>query len=353
MQNSRESAGLPHSRVRALLWLSASILAAQGCASSALLQPAGGFTHALGRDHPLVGRVYAVEERVWAQPEGLFDALAEADFALLGEAHGNRDHHLLQAQLLQEFASAHPAARVAFEMLDESQAAPLAAAAGSTADALAERVGWSETGWPAFELYRPVFEAALSAGLSIVAAHPSREHVRASMQGIDAAESAALRLDEPLAAEQTAAQREEIRESHCGHAPDAMVVAMQRAQAYKDAFMARALVQAGPPALLIAGRGHVRKDRGVPLFSQRLGARNVLSVAFVEVADQLTQPGDYDVQAFDYVVFTPRESDEDACARFKEQLERLSPSASSSTSSAASKLSIVCSSSIHTAASGT
>jgi uncharacterized iron-regulated protein len=339
-------------RIALPLWLLASV-AAQGCASPALLQPTGGFTHALGRDHPLVGRVYAATERSWARPEALFDALVESDFALLGETHTNRDHHLLQAQLVEHFARAHPDARVAFEMLGESQAAALAAVAGGAPEELAERVGWSETGWPAFELYRPVFAAALSAGLRIVAAHPSREHVRASMHGIDAAESAALRLDEPLPAEQQGAQREEIRESHCGHAPEAMVSAMQRAQSYKDAFMARALIQAGPPALLIAGRGHTRKDRGVPVFLRRLGARTVLSVAFVEVADQRTQPEDYDVSAFDYVVFTPRESDEDPCARFKRQLERLAPSASSSTSNAACTLSLACSSCRQASASGT
>jgi uncharacterized iron-regulated protein len=334
-------------------WFVCSIVAAVGCASPALLRPTGGFTHALGRDHPLVGRVFAVEARAWAQPEDLFDALAESDFALLGETHDNRDHHLLQAQLVEHFARAHPHASVGFEMLDESQAAPLAAASGGTAEQLAARVGWSETGWPAFELYRPVFDAALSAGLHIVAVHPSREHVHASMQGLPPEHAAALHLDQPLPAAQLAAQSEEIRESHCGHAPEEMVSAMQRAQSYKDAFMARALFSAGPPAVLIAGRGHARKDRGVPLFLRRLGAGKVLSVAFVEVDDQRSQPGDYDISGFDYVVFTPRQTDEDACARFKQQLERLAPSASSSRSSAASKLSLTCSSASQPAASGT
>jgi uncharacterized iron-regulated protein len=98
---------------------------------------------------------------------------------------------------------------------------------------------------------------------------------------------------------------------------------MQSAQSYTDAFMARALLQAGPPALLITGRGHVRKDRGVPLFLQRGGASAVLSVAFVEVIDDKTRPNDYDVSAFDFVVFTPRETDEDPCEQFKRQLESM------------------------------
>jgi uncharacterized iron-regulated protein len=132
-----------------------------------------------------------------------------------------------------------------------------------------------------------------------------------------------LHLDQPLsAAAQTQLERE-IRESHCGHAPPGMVEAMVRAQGYKDAFMARSIFEAHRPVALVTGRGHARTDRAVPHYLKLLGAKNVLSIAFVEVEDIQRVPEAYDLAAYDYVVFTPRVSDEDPCARFKEQLKQM------------------------------
>jgi uncharacterized iron-regulated protein len=271
----------------------------------------------------LVGRVYDVAEQRFVAPAALEKALARASLVVLGETHDNRDHHALEAQLLQKFAATHPGARVGFEMLDADQAVLLARPpAPANADELAERVAWAKSGWPEFALYRPVFERALAAHLPIVAAHPAAASVRASLHAIAADEAQALHLDLPLPAAQQAAQQAEIRDAHCGHAPAAMVSAMQRAQSFKDAFMARALLRAGLPALLVTGRGHARKDRGVPLFWLRSG-RASLSIGLVDVADAALAPRDYDVGAFDLVVFTPRVSDEDPCQRFREQLEHM------------------------------
>ena len=294
-----------------------------GCATAGTLQPAGGFTQTLGRAHPLVGVIWNVSAHAASTPDALRSALAQARYAVLGETHDNRDQHLLQAELTGAFLAAHPGAVVAFEMLDEDQAPQLRAGPLRDADALAERVHWSETGWPAFELYRPLVAIALQAGATIVAAHPSAEHVRASLHGVSDDEARALHLEPPLPPDQLAAQAEEIRAGHCGHAPAAMVTAMQRAQSYKDAFMARALYSTGKPALLIAGRGHARNDRAVPVFLRRAGASAILSVAFMDVDDAHTRAADYDIGAFDYVVFTPRVTDEDPCQRFRQQLETM------------------------------
>jgi uncharacterized iron-regulated protein len=294
------------------------------------LRPPAGFSQPLGHAHGLVGRIYATAQRRFVSTSTLEGALADAALVVLGETHDNRDHHLLEAQLLRAFGAAHGQVRVGFEMLDAKQGVELARGRPQSADALAERVAWANSGWPDFALYRPVFEAALSLGATLVAAHPDAPSVHASLAGVSASTAHALGLDVPLPEAQLTAQREEIRESHCGQAPAAMVVAMQRAQSFKDAFMARALIQSGPPALLVAGRGHARNDRGVPLFWQRAGQHSTLSVAFVDVSDAALQPSQYDLAAFDFVVFTPRVSDEDACERFRRELEKMrrhSPSA--------------------------
>jgi uncharacterized iron-regulated protein len=302
-------------RRMALAWL---LLAAVGCGAGAQLAPRDGYRSQLGAQHPLVGRVYAVKQHGLVSSSELLDAAAQARYLVLGETHDNPDHHQLQAAVLQHFLPSQPSAAVAFEMLDEEDAGALTQV--STAEQLAERVDWAHSGWPEFNMYKPVFETALSAHARVVAAHPSSAHVHESMTGAPAAD---LQLDTPLPEAQVQAQREEIRESHCGHGNEAMLVAMQRAQVYKDAFMARAVASTGAPTALIAGRGHARNDRAVPYFLQRRKAGPSLSVAFVEVDDRRPDPSEYDSAAFDFVVFTPRVSDEDPCEKFRKQLEQM------------------------------
>jgi uncharacterized iron-regulated protein len=310
--------------LHAARWLLAcAIFAAVGCSSTTTqLVPTNGYSSALGAKHPLVGKIYRGSTREPVAADALFAALGSARYLVLGETHDNRDHHQLQAQLLGRFLEAQPGAAVAFEMLDEDDAGKLTQAAQS-ADELAQRVAWADSGWPDFSLYQPVFDAALSAHARIVAAHPSAEHVRGSMQGIDAAEARDLGIDTPLPEAQIQAQHDEIRESHCGRGNDAMLKAMQSAQVYKDAFMARAVKQTNAPTALVTGSGHARTDRAVPYFLARAAAGKTQSIAFIEVDDGKTVASAYDTTAFDFVVFTPRASDEDPCEKFRKQLEQM------------------------------
>src|SRR5206468_45426 len=79
-----------------------------------------------------------------------------------------------------------------------------------------------------------------------------------------------------------------------------------------DARMAEALVRAGQRdgAILIAGAGHVRTDRGVPFHLQRRApGATVVSVAFLEVEATVDAPAGYAARfegalPFDYVWFT-------------------------------------------------
>jgi uncharacterized iron-regulated protein len=87
---------------------------------------------------------------------------------------------------------------------------------------------------------------------------------------------------------------------------------MIEAQRARDAQMARALT-AHPAAVLIAGAGHARRDRGVPLYLPA-GAR-VLSVAFLEVDGEIQDARRYEgIESFDYVRFTAPQPREDPCA---------------------------------------
>jgi uncharacterized iron-regulated protein len=305
---------------------SALALVVAGCAAPMTLVPAHGFVQPLGKAHPLVGRIYDVARRDFVSVSALNEAVAASEFLVLGETHDNRDHHELEAKLVEQFSEAHASAAAGFEMLDDDQREATRNPPRDPRE-LARRVDWDASGWPEFDQYLPVFEMVLSRSMPLIAAHPSAENVRASLAAIPEDEMKRLHLDAPLPDAVRAALREEIRQAHCGRAPAPMLDAMERAQSYKDAFMARSLRSAERPVVLVTGAGHARNDRAVPHFLHLFGATRVTSVALIEVDDARATPDRYDLAAFDFVVFTPRVSDQDACERFKEELQKMRQSA--------------------------
>jgi uncharacterized iron-regulated protein len=288
-----------------------------------VITPKGGFVEPLGRAHPLVGSVWSQAEQREIPAQLLYSHLRASSWLVLGESHDNRDHHLLEAHFLDVFLSAHPTASVGFEMLDETQAPALTPPLPSTAAEFAARVHWAQSGWPDFAQYEPVFALLLDRHARLFAAHPSRDHVHEAMHALSPELARSLHLDQPLPQGLHNALAQEIRDSHCGYAPEAMVEPMVSAQVFKDAWMARALVSEQAPAALVTGRGHADETRGVPRAMRMQGVSDVLTIALIEVDDARKQPSQYDVEAYDFAVFTPRTSDESACDRFRKQLVRM------------------------------
>ncbi len=293
----------------------------------------------LGRGDALVGRIYDTEERRFVAPEPVLERARAADFVLLGEKHDNPAHHRLQAWLVAALARAGRKPAVVFEMVPLDREPALAAAIGAhpdDPDALASALDWAHGGWPDFALYRPVFAAALAARLPIAAGDLPRSELarlrRSGLDAIPAAERARLALDPPPSDEARRAFADEVREAHCGMAPEAMVDAMSDLPRARDATLASVVVAAGAGdgALLIAGAGHVRRDRGVPLYLERRAPqRSVLALAFSEVARGAGVAEDPDARAsrlgtaIDLIWFTPRVDDQDPCERFRHELEKL------------------------------
>ncbi|MGH7438830.1 MAG: ChaN family lipoprotein [Polyangiaceae bacterium] len=256
-----------------------------------------------------------------------------APIVLVGEIHDNPDHHRLEARLLQSFATTHPAPAVVFEMLDRGQQPTIdasLAAHPADADALARAVAWDSSGWPPWSMYRPVFEAALGAHAPILAAGIDRRdamriaHDRAA--AFDPALVHPFGLDAPLPPDDQAAVRREMNEVHCGLLPESMLDTMVLVQRSRDALMAERLHEGtagGRGALLVAGAGHVRRDRGVPVQLARAYAARALAIGLVPVRDADTVPESYvagfDATGlpFDFVWFTPRTDDVDHCAEMR------------------------------------
>ena len=284
---------------------------------------------ALDRDHPLVGRIYRVADGKWIDERALVAVFAEADYVLLGERHDNPDHHALQAWLIERLIAAdrHPALAVEMAGQDQQEALDQAVADHPhDPDAVGDAVQWRQH-WPAWAQYRSVVSMALDHRLPIVAANlPQgmvRNLVREGIGAVDAATVARLGLDEEIEPATRSAIQQEMVASHCNMLPVDVADAMVLGQVATDAQLAARLTE-HPTAVLIAGSGHVRGDRGVPMHLRRHGhLRKVVSHAFIDVQAGLPSPSDYADRygvatlPFDYVWFTPRFSDEDPCAGFQ------------------------------------
>ena len=293
------------------------------------------WTSPTGRNHPLAERIWDVRAGTFVLPPDLTARLANARFVLLGERHDNPEHHTLQARLLGGMIAAGRRPAVGFEMLSTDDATAIArylARSPKDASGLGEAVSLNRSGWPDWRLYEPIAQAALDAGLPIVATNLSRVATdairRNGLAGLSASLARQLGLEEPLDPETRDAIRRELDASHCGTVEGATLERMVDVQWARDARMAEALVRAGQRdgAILIAGAGHVRTDRGVPFHLQRRApGATVVSVAFLEFEATVDAPAGYAVRfegalPFEYVWFTPRVDTDDPCTRLRAHL---------------------------------
>jgi uncharacterized iron-regulated protein len=288
--------------------------------------PWGEWQTSLGVDRPGAGRIYEVATGRELSAEDLARIAASRRYVLVGEKHDHPDHHLIEAWLVEQLAAQGRRPGVAFEMFDSDQLEALHAHR-TDADALARAARWDESGWPAWPLYRPLVVAVLAAGLEIAPASLTRAELAAVREAGYTVSSIGGRLGE----EGIEALLREIGEAHCGAVPADAIEGMAVVQIVKDARMAEVLREAplDRGAVLVAGGGHARRDRGVPAHLRGLGvpSEEILSLGLIEVpatgAAAANPLAPVDRTAFDYVWLTPRVSDLDPCEVFREKLEEL------------------------------
>ncbi len=279
--------------------------------------------HAMASDHPLVGRIWASEAGEFVSSNELTQELLSTHWVLLGEKHDNLDHHRLQAWVITELVRGGRRPAMKFEMLMPHQARQirdrLAADPGDLAVVLS---AFDRSGWKA-ERYRELIDVIYDAGLGFDAANLSPAERRGVRQlGMDGLPDELVEpfgLDSPVDPALREILVEEIRQAHCGHASDAMANRLIEVQRAVDAKMAYSMLQGGDAgAVLIAGAGHVQRERAVP---QHLVGPSLV-IAFVEVQRDEFDPAAYP-SGYDYLWFTPRVDDIDPCVKFREQLERM------------------------------
>ena len=271
------------------------------------------------RGEPLAGRIWKPAEARFADPEEVIAAARAAPFVLLGETHTIARHHALQARLIRAIAENGRRPAIVLEMVARDRQEDIEAWRRTQAPdpaAFGAAVEWRERGWPPWSAYRPIVEAALAHGLPVQAGGPASDlSRRVAEEGLTAL---ADQTDRPLPGLETpldaAAERrllDTLRRAHCGlpeHAPVDRMIAVQR---LRDAAMAHTMIEADSAsgAILIAGRGHVRADYGVPVYLQK-GApeRDFVSIAFIGTANRPTLSDQREAAGgtlpFDYVWFT-------------------------------------------------
>lgn len=272
--------------------------------------------------HPLDGTIHDLRTGERINAETLAERLADADIVILGETHDNAQHHLAQAWLVGQLRPAG----IAFEMIPQDQEPAIAAhlAAGGTPGTIGKAIGWAKTGWPDWELYRPIFTAWRPETYKGGAV--SRQMLQAhGMDGVTALiRNPRLRamLAQPLAPATRAAIEDEMIAAHCNMLPREAAAAMVGVQRLRDASFADAVLrahQAGSPAVLITGAGHARVDRGVPAYLRAAAPElEVLSLGMVETDPARMAVADYGLP-HDFAWFTPPAERPDPCAAFRKK----------------------------------
>ncbi|RLQ88510.1 ChaN family lipoprotein [Notoacmeibacter ruber] len=259
----------------------------------------------------------------------LLDRAVEKRFILIGEIHPAASHHAFQARLIEALADRGREPQIVLEMVTRAMDEVLDRwiAGELQPEELEPALGWNESGWPDFEIYRPIFDAAKAHGLRMRGAALERDELmKIGTGGRDALSSARtkeLLLDRPLEAAGRQTLLRTIVESHCGMVDERSAEPMVLMQSARDGAMARIMIEAGSVgAILIAGDGHVRRDHGVPRF---LPADQSLAIGQIE-SDTAPEPADG--AAFDVIRLTPAVDRGDPCARFRKDAAEEAPSES-------------------------
>jgi len=287
------------------------------------------------KTHPLVGKIWDVNQEQYIKKDQLLDKVYSSNYVMLGETHDNIKHHQDQGWIIRELSKQKPNIAVVFEMVNEEQANTINGTDNLTTEKALDILEEAKTGWEYKKYYGPVFESVVEANLKIYPADLDRTTMmKVVREGQDNAPNELQTLLEKnqLSDEDREALRKEIEATHCGMINEEMTKAMMLGQRIRDAAIGNNLYQAkmaGVDAVvLISGSGHVRKDRGAPMYLKAEDPNaSILSIAWMEVSEDATDPKDYakpwghEAMPFDYVIFTPAADRPDPCEEMKKFMQ--------------------------------
>lgn len=261
------------------------------------------------RDHARVGQIVDLRSGAQVTVEQLLLELSNVSFVLLGEKHDNPDHHALQLWLIQALEARRTQGSVVMEMLTINQQSTVSRVQRQVREGLEIvdlplALDWHK-GWD-WQQYSALVAHVLEQPYPLLAGNLNRD----ALMGIYRNQPK-LEGNKSIRADVTEHLSEQIREAHCNKLPETQLPAMLAVQQQRDRTMAKAMLDAPKPALLIAGAYHVRYDLGVPLHVSDLqGADDIEQrvIVFAE-ADQ-----EFEAGSADFVWYTPAVPEQDYCA---------------------------------------
>ena len=189
----------------------------------------------------------------------------DAKIIALGEQHDQIAHHEWEAQTVKRLAAQQRLAALVIEMAPaggSTAGLPQTATDEEVQQALQWQSGGAGSGWP-WKDYGPMVMNAVRAGVPVLGGNLPRAQMKQVMGD--------ARYDSHLPADGWQQQLDAIKDGHCGLLPESQFAPMARIQLARDESMARITANAvqqqarpGQAVLLVAGRGHVRSDIGVP-----------------------------------------------------------------------------------------
>jgi uncharacterized iron-regulated protein len=271
--------------------------------------------------HPLDDTIWNVATGQRIGREALAGRLGDADIVILGEVHDNPAHHQAQAWAVRRLRPAG----LAFEMIPRASEAGIRAllAEGGSPGEIGPAIGWEQSGWPDWEIYRPVFDAwraqvYTGGGVPVQAL---RDAASAGAAPAATDRRFASLLATPLDPETQAAVEDEMVAAHCDKLPREAAPGMVEVQRLRDASFASAALRArakgGGQTVLITGNGHARTDRGVPVYLRAVAPDlRVASVGLLETEPGAATPEAHGELPYDFVWFTAPAERPDPCAAF-------------------------------------
>jgi uncharacterized iron-regulated protein len=252
--------------------------------------------------------------------EAFIERARDYDIVVIGEIHDNPDHHAAQARIV---AALQPAA-IVFEMIAQEDEAVVndLREAGATRSEIAEALEWEASGWPDFDFYAAILEAAPEARI-FGAGQPLADVRRAMVEGaagVFGPDARIYGIDQPLAPEEQALREAELAAAHCGALAPEVLPGMVEAQRFRDAGLADAALWARimtgeGQVVVITGSAHADRQRGMPAMLELAQPEtSVLSLGQFE--GSVDNP-----EAFDAVRVAPAPERGDPCAAFPEPAE--------------------------------
>jgi uncharacterized iron-regulated protein len=275
-------------------------------------------------NHPLLNMVWDVKANAAITVGELVKRLAAAEAILLGERHGHVAHQSRAAFLIAALADRERYPALALEMLEPRQAIIVDRYRREEPEysgRLGAALQWWDTGWPSWVFYEPIFSAAFTAKLPLIAADlPRAEQDRIERSSTDTPPDAAIYTS----------WKASMKAAHCNLIEEDRLSRVATLQWRRDQAMADAVregVANAGSVILLAGREHVRRDRGIArhLSDGDVAGKPTLATVVVALMDvdpaKLTAGVGYvpDTiaasagQVYDYLWFTPGTRATDVC----------------------------------------